>query len=189
MTRPETPTAVLRDEHRLILRVADAFGEVLDRGAEDELDYQAVTDCLSFFRLFADACHHGKEEGILFPELERRGLSRHRGPLAATLYEHWQGRGFVKQMADALPAARGGNARSGHILRNAARSYIDLMRGHIAKEDRDLFDMADRLIPESACRRLCGAYEVVCGRRFRSMTKAQLQELAADLTDRFALVD
>ncbi|MFQ5747771.1 MAG: hemerythrin domain-containing protein [Gemmatimonadota bacterium] len=189
MTRPDTPTAVLRDEHRLILRVADALEEILVRGADEGLDHAAVAECITFFRQFAGACHHGKEEDILFPELERRGLPRHRGPIAVMLYEHRQGRAFIKQMADALPAARAGNERSGHILRNASRGYIDLIRSHILKEDRVLFDMADGMIPDPACRELCGAYERVCARKFRSRTKAQLEELAADITERFALAE
>jgi hemerythrin-like domain-containing protein len=37
---------------------------------------------LAFFRTFTDTCHHGKEEGYLFPALEAIGVSRKNGPEA-----------------------------------------------------------------------------------------------------------
>jgi len=71
-----TPTAVLRDEHVLILEVADTLERMLADEADGvPLDFDAVDRCITFFRLFADACHHGKEEDLLFPELTTRDRS------------------------------------------------------------------------------------------------------------------
>ena len=68
MDRPENPrgaagvraTSLLRDEHKKILEVVD----VLDRLTDDMLtdrgpDLDSFARCVAFFRLFADACHHG----------------------------------------------------------------------------------------------------------------------------------
>ena len=82
----DTPTAVLRDEHRLILQVIDVLESLLNSGAADgEYDFDALDRCTSFFRLFADACHHGKEEDLLFPELEAKGIPREGGPIGVML--------------------------------------------------------------------------------------------------------
>jgi hemerythrin-like domain-containing protein len=35
---------------------------------------------LAFFRTFTDTCHHGTEEGYLFPALEAIGVSRRKRP-------------------------------------------------------------------------------------------------------------
>ena len=71
----------------------------------DPLDYDLVAQCIIFFRLFADACHHGKEEDLLFTELEAQGMPRDAGPIAVMLDEHAQGRALVRTMAAALEQA------------------------------------------------------------------------------------
>jgi hemerythrin-like domain-containing protein len=42
------------------------------------LNEQDARDAASFFRAFADKCHHGKEGDLLFPALEAKGFPRRR---------------------------------------------------------------------------------------------------------------
>lgn len=182
MAASDTPTAVLREEHQLILQVIDALESLLDHGAQaGAYDFDAVERCISFFRLFADACHHGKEEDLLFPELEARGIPRDGGPIGVMLAEHTQGRAFVRAMREALPQARAGEPASLDALIGAGRGYIELLRGHINKEDNVLFMMADRIVDPASCTQLCGKYADVCSGKFEGQTKQQLQELAAEI--------
>jgi len=179
MNAPET-TAVLREEHVRILQIASALEKLLDvRPAP--LDLDTVQKCVRFFRLFADACHHGKEEDLLFPELESRGMPHKSGPIAVMLHEHRLGREFVGAMADAVEGAREGDERAMSRLVNAGRGYIDLIRAHITKEDHVLFNMADQMVDAPACQRLCAAYDDVCESSFEGCTKAQLEALADDI--------
>ncbi len=179
MTIPET-TSVLRDEHRRILQVTAALERLIDDGAAP-LDFDAIERCVRFFRLFADACHHGKEEDLLFPELESRGMPRESGPIAVMLHEHRLGRELVSAMARALPGARAGDDTSRSRMVNAARGWADLIRAHILKEDHMLFQLADEMVDASACLRLCAAYDVVCASTFEGCTKAQLEALADEI--------
>ena len=186
----ETATSRLRDEHQLILRVADAMQSLLaDGAASGELDVDTLADCVTFIRQFADACHHGKEEDLLFPQLEAAGMPRDRGPIAVMLYEHEQGRALAGHMANSLDGARQGDERAHATLVNAARGYIELIRGHILKEDNVLFEMADQVVRGPACQRLCGDYGEVCARRFDGRTKEELQDLATSIAQRAGLPD
>ncbi len=187
MAGTDTATEVLRDEHVHILEVAEVLERILD-GIEQGAgpDFGSLDECVQFFRLFADACHHGKEEDLLFPELEVRGLPRQTGPIAVMLNEHRQGRAFVGHMADALPKAQKGDEQAWRILANAGRGYIELIRGHILKEDNVLFNMADTMVTGAACATLCDAYDVVCTRRFEGRTKEELEQLAGSLLDKYA---
>ena len=178
-TTPETATSRLRDEHQLILRVAAAMQTLIAAADDDRWEFDAFEDCITFIRLFADACHHGKEEDLLFPELEKAGMPRDQGPIAVMLYEHQQGRAYAHHMAAALADARTGDTTARATLRNAAHGYVDLIRGHIMKEDQVLFNMADQMVRGPGCQSLCAAYGVVCARRFEGHTKEQLQELGA----------
>ncbi|MFQ5554397.1 MAG: hemerythrin domain-containing protein [Acidimicrobiia bacterium] len=178
-----TATAILRDEHQLILQVAGVLDAIVSDGATpDSLDFDSIEECVAFFRLFADACHHGKEEDLLFPELEAHGLPREDGPIAVMLYEHQVGRAFVRGMAESVAGARTGDAAAVAALLEHARGYIDLIRAHIDKEDNVLFEMADNMVVGASCTRLCADYDVVCGRRFEGRTVEQLESMAAALT-------
>lgn len=184
----DTPTAELREEHRLILKVVDVLEELVDRGAmSDDLDAEGVKQCITFFRQFTDACHHGKEEGLLFPELQAHGMPAHGGPIAVMLEEHRIGRGLVGRMAESLDAVGNGESRGEQTARliGAARDYIDLIRGHISKEDGVLFDMADLMIVGPACARLCEAYGTTCLGHLDGHTREELEVLAGTLVEKY----
>jgi len=185
MASEPTATKGLREEHQWILKVAGALDEILAREAEQGLDFDAIEECVSFIRLFADACHHGQEEDLLFPELMAMGMPKETGPLAVMLKEHEMGRAYARHMVKSLPGARDGEPDARQVLVNAARGYINLIRAHINKEDHVLFNMADQMVRGSACRSLCDAYGVVCQRRFEGMTKEELESLAAGLLEKY----
>lgn len=177
----EQATKVLRDEHQLILKVVAALEELLE---SPSLDLEAAADCVSFFRLFVDACHHGQEEGLLFPELEATGMPREQGPIAVMLEEHRIGRALVGRMREALPGVREGDDAADATFRDAARNYVYLIRGHIRKEDGVLFTHADHVLGGPACARLCEGYEEICAMKFEGCTKAQLEDLADRIVKR-----
>jgi hemerythrin-like domain-containing protein len=180
-----TPTGMLREEHQLILRVLDVLQKIVENGASGEWDVDGMEECVAFFRLFADACHHGKEEDLLFPELGARGMPKDEGPIAVMLFEHRQGRALVAQMAQTLEGARSGEEVSIARFDNGARAYVALLRGHIYKEDNVLFNMADFMFDAPGCQRLCGAYDAVCARRFEGRTKQELEDIAGNLLNRY----
>ncbi len=186
-----TATRNLRDEHRLILEVVGVLERILDstNGAEPGdargTDLDSLQACVEFFRLFTDACHHGKEEDILFPELVSHGMPRDHGPIAVMLHEHEIGRGLVRRIARAIERAREGDATAAAELDAAGRDYVALIRGHILKEDDILFKMADGLVTGPACQRVCGRYHEVCGRSFEGHTHADLESLAEGLREAY----
>ncbi len=176
-------TAVLREEHRLILQVVDRLDRAVGSGGVvSDGDLELARDCVAFFKLFVDACHHAKEEDLLFPALEEQGMPHDAGPIAVMLEEHRLGRELVGRMARALEDENTDAARA--ELGRAARDYIALIRQHIGKEDGVLFTMADRMVTPKACQRLLEAYGRADACAFDRRTKAQLETLAASITAR-----
>ena len=110
----------------------------------------ARPDKQKFFREFADRCHHGKEEDLLFPALEAQGFPRDAGPTAVMRMEHEQGRAAVRGMAESLAAAAAGDRAGLEHWLHSARIYIELLRAHIQKEDHCLFGMAEEALPAAA---------------------------------------
>lgn len=142
-------TDILMQEHRAIeraLNVLDAAAVRLEAGASVPPDL--LEGAMQFIRLFADRCHHGKEEGYLFPALERSGLPKDAGPLAVMQTDHDDGRALVRSMGDALAQMAAGNRSVVPAFCRSAREFSALLRSHIMKEDQVLFVMADMRLPQ-----------------------------------------
>src|SRR4030043_258551 len=66
------PTQDLYEEHGgiiLMLKIMGKIAEKLKKG--EEVKKEHLSRIVEFLRNFADKCHHGKEEGILFPVAEK----------------------------------------------------------------------------------------------------------------------
>lgn len=171
-------TTVLRKEHDAILRMLDVTEEVARQlDAQQPVPPQMLLDLLEFFHLFADRCHHGKEEGLLFPLLERKGLPRAGGPVGVMLYEHEEGRALVREMLEAAEAYRGGVAEAGSRWSLAARRYAALLRQHIGKENNILFVMAENLMTPAEQDELAAAFEKVEAEKMGAGTHERLHAL------------
>lgn len=137
-------TQDLRNEHDAILHVLQILDKAL---ADDTMDDAAMLkfggELLHFLKIFADKCHHGKEENFLFVELTRSGVPNQGGPVGVMLQEHQQGREYIAAMSSAF------ESRDLDAFKAAAVQYRDLLVNHIAKENNALFVMADRLLDEA----------------------------------------
>jgi hemerythrin-like domain-containing protein len=131
----------LRREHDAILsalRILQAMNRKIAAGTPvPRADLERFT---GFLKEFADTCHHGKEEGILFPALADAGIPAEGGPVGVMLSEHAQGRRYIGEMEAAIAAAD--NAR----FAASADAYASLLTAHIQKENNVLFPMADKVI-------------------------------------------
>jgi len=141
---------VLMDEHRLIEQVLgslETFAAEIEGGLRPER--RLLADYGAFFREFADAGHHGKEEDILFRRMNERGVPRETGPVAVMLYEHKAGRGHVSALRQVGDGAGPLAAAETQLVLESASAFVPLLRAHIQKEDRILYPMAVRLLTGS----------------------------------------
>lgn len=155
-------TRTLREEHQVILRVLACFETALKAPQPSARSIaETFAPFIEFFRGFADACHHQKEEGYLFPALERAGLPHEGGPIGCMLEEHDRGRAHVKAIAAAIELT--GNAGAGALdtVVTEGEAYIELLRDHIHKEDNVLFEMADEIIVGDDAARLAEQFSVL----------------------------
>lgn len=143
----------------MILKVLDCFEIALSNARESShVSTTVFAPFIEFFRDYTDQCHHCKEEGQLFPCLERRGVPREGGPIGCMLREHQLGRAHVKEIDEAVGAADQGNEEAVRTVLEEGAAYLDLLRNHIIKEDNVLFEMADQLIQGADLAELTTAY-------------------------------
>lgn len=152
-------TQVLREEHEGILTML----AIVEKAAWRLRDGKSVPNDLmvnaaDFFSGFADKCHHGKEEGRLFPKLVEHGIPDESGPVGVMKAEHVRGREFIRAMRTAAEQYMHGNKEVISALVANTLGYVQLLRQHINKENQILFALADQRIPEAEQRELAQFY-------------------------------
>jgi hemerythrin-like domain-containing protein len=148
-------TALLSEEHRVIERLLVVIEKLTSLPlTESRDDWKTALDVI---RGFADGCHHLKEEKVLFPALEERGVPVEGGPVGMMLMEHEEGRQYVRSMATALENPDMERARA--LLVRNAQSYIRLLREHIQKENDVLFRIAEDTLTAGEQKDLLRAFE------------------------------
>ena len=147
----------LRTEHVAIMQGLDILEQMVKalkkKGTLDTLD---TNDMMNFLHLFADKCHNGKEEGIMFPAMETAGISSEKGLIGQLLHEHTQGRQFVANIGASVQNGALNQAE----FAEAATAYISLMRTHIKKENDVLFPMGDKALPSKEQAQLLTQFEI-----------------------------
>jgi hemerythrin-like domain-containing protein len=181
-----SPTDILTDEHRVIEQVLDCLEKIVERSESDrKLDKQSAREAVSFFRNFADRCHHAKEEDHLFPAMETRGFPRDGGPTGVMIYEHQQARDHVRKLGENIEAAAEGDPAAFQKFAHHARAYSNLLRNHIEKEDHCLFTMANQALTVEDQQEVLAAFRKVEAEEIGAEVHEQYVSIANGLADRF----
>src|SRR5512146_2547959 len=123
--------ADLLNDHQAILSALNILEKMVAAEKKNEpVHPQDIQSFIGFLKEFADKCHHGKEEGLLFPAMIGAGVPDRGGPIGGMMSEHVTGRGFIHEMGEALTPAF-----DPVRFAKAARGYIALLRAHIQKEN------------------------------------------------------
>lgn len=155
-------TEDLKHEHNAVLVALQILDKVATAvAAKDDQAPGHLEQLLDFFKGFVDRCHHGKEEDVLFPELERRGVPRDGGPIGVMLSDHEVGRGHVRAIAEGLERVKRGDAGGAVAITEHAKAYQQMLQAHIQKENNVLFPMADRVVPGDVADKLYEQFEVI----------------------------
>ena len=156
---------LMKNEHEYIKRmlsvVRNMCMEFIDEGELDYGDFESVID---FIRNFADGHHHNKEEILLFNRMvDNIDTIGEKLITHGMLVEHDLGRLYVSNLEKSLNQFKAGDNESKlDIIANAV-SYANLLSSHIDKEDRVIFEFANRELDRELLDivdRECDKYEV-----------------------------
>ena len=139
--REMMPIGPLMIEHRLIERMIAAVSREVDRVENGgEPDPEFVETAVDFIRSYADECHHGKEEDILFRELAKKKLSKeHRQVMQDLIGEHAMARDTVRNLVDARLRYSAGDETMIEGIKQSISFLVDFYPRHIEKEDKHFF--------------------------------------------------
>jgi hemerythrin-like domain-containing protein len=135
------PIAPLMIEHRLIERLIARLGVEAERVRVGQpVDPNFVERAVDFIRSYADRCHHGKEEDILFRDLAAKSLSpEHARVMQELADEHVQARGLVRALIEAKDRFVRGEPGATRDVADLLERIAVFYPPHIEKEDRHFF--------------------------------------------------
>jgi hemerythrin-like domain-containing protein len=135
------PIGPLMIEHRLIERMIDVMKEeLLLIEKEKKADPEFIEMAVDFIRTYADRCHHGKEEDILFRDLGVRKLTdEHKRTMEELVEEHKWGRKVTARLVEANTRYIQGNKEALSVIMESMKTLIEFYPKHIEKEDKHFF--------------------------------------------------
>lgn len=140
----------LKHDHRVIQEVVagmSAVADLLDSGKQ--VDPSILGDLVQFLAVFADHCHHDKEERYLFPLLATKANAATKRQLQLLEQEH----GAAAQLVGELAKASAAYIENPLVMRYRVvallRRLVELYPAHIWKEDYLLFPMAQQSLSEA----------------------------------------
>ncbi|HEX7361725.1 MAG TPA: hemerythrin domain-containing protein [Bryobacteraceae bacterium] len=152
-------TNVLEREHEAIHRVIAAVSITAEKlDADEPFDFGILLDFSAFLHDFSEAHHHAKEERLLFPLLEAKGVPASGCPIAVLHHEHEKGRALLKQLDDAIQVFLTTGAAK-EDLTQTLRSMVQLYVDHMWKEDYLLLPMANKVLSDEDQAALCDQFE------------------------------
>jgi hemerythrin-like domain-containing protein len=135
------PIVPLKTEHGLIDQMIKLVrDETLKIATKDEFNPVFIDTTVDFLRTYADRTHHGKEEDILFRDLEDKGLSTEdRQMMEELMEEHVYARETVDELVKAKERALQGDSEALETVVEKLATLIELYPEHIKKEDNVFF--------------------------------------------------
>jgi hemerythrin-like domain-containing protein len=179
-------TEILRQEHKVIERILPVLEEAARRVEHGRsLDADIFPEIIDFMRVFADQCHHAKEEAQLFPVLKESGIDTDGGLVGALVEEHREARALVGKLAG--HAAKIDEVESAAEVAAITRVYIRLLKMHIEKEDVTLMPLVDRTLKPEQQMSLAVIFEDVEDEEPCKGSYDRYRELVSELEERLEI--
>lgn len=135
------PVNLLMAEHRLIERMIKLMATEFQRiSYGEDADTVFIATAVDFIRMYADKCHHGKEEAILFRDAAKKPLAPElKKILEELLEEHTFGRNTTKNLLKANESYSKGTTQAKEEIKVCLKALAEFYPKHIEKEDNHFF--------------------------------------------------
>lgn len=133
----------LIQEHKTILHALELLQKIQEKEnltTETQLTYYG--ELAYFLEIFADKCHHGKEENNMYHTLAPLGDEREKALIITLIEEHVEARALVRRIRGAAEAGDLSGAAK------AAEEYSILLLEHIHRENEEMFPATEYRISE-----------------------------------------
>jgi len=134
-------------EHRSITAVLDTVSALVRSAAEEGAPFEAASfhAMLHYLEIFPERHHHPKEEEFLFPAIRARTAEAN-DVLDRLQRQHGAGEEALHVLQQKLVRAEHGGAADLASFAEAARTFVERYRAHLAIEESELMPIARRAL-------------------------------------------
>ena len=182
------PIVFLMKEHRVIEDMVKALSIELDRERKQKsVDFPFLDTAIDFFKTYADRCHHGKEEGILFRGLSKKHLSaEHKEMMKTLVEEHVFARKTVGSLLESRQSFDQEDANALEKIIVVLEDLAVFYPRHIEKEDQRFFHPVMEYFSEEERENMVREFhdfdENLIHERYMEIAERSLRLKSADLT-------
>ena len=135
------PIGPLMTEHRLIEKMIFLMeNEIIKMRKHNKANPRFIDIAVDFIRMYADRTHHGKEEDILFRDLEKKEISpNHEKIMQELVEEHVWARDKVARLVQAKNEYIKGDVKKIDEIIELMSKIVEFYPNHIKKEDKHFF--------------------------------------------------
>jgi len=146
-----TPADLFLVEHDLIRRVITVLDRESERiGEGRDVDPVFIDRMVDFIYTYGERVHHGKEEEVLFRELDSKPLSpKHRQMMESLAREHVEMRHLAEDLMEAREKYAEGNEEALQTVEDTIDRLSDLYPGHFRTEKETFFPAARSYLDDS----------------------------------------
>jgi hemerythrin-like domain-containing protein/beta-phosphoglucomutase-like phosphatase (HAD superfamily) len=154
--KPSTETSsgrvfevIFEEEHILAKRIVVCGAKIAAALAakQQPLPLTSMDILVYLTQHFVEPFHHKKEENILFPLAQARGMPA--AKLSLTIAEHDQGRAYFKGMETALMRIHAGDQRAASDFEVCLKGFVELYKAHGPYENDVLFPEIGKLLTDA----------------------------------------
>lgn len=177
------PIALLMIEHRQIERMMPVLREEARRARAGEVDAGRIDALVDFIRTYADRCHHGKEEDILFVAMQGKPLPPEtQSTMGRLIEDHKVSRENVRTVVEANRRYRLGEAGALADMASALERLANLYPDHIAVEDKAFFIPSMELFSKEEQARMLAQFQNFDRHLVHQIYRAKMDSLASGPT-------
>jgi hypothetical protein len=170
-------------EHEMIERAMAVLRQCLDRLDESAANPVQMMRAMDFLLEFGDRIHNRKEEELLFPLMQQRGIPVEGGPLGVMLMEHQAERELLSAML--MQAKELGNAsgEEKEDYRGRGLEYLKIRAEHIWKENDVLFKMGQRVTDEQDNTNLLAGFTRINNETYGDRAQQQFLQMLQEVEE------
>jgi hemerythrin-like domain-containing protein len=155
------PTENLSKEHSDILELLGIMSRISKNIISNKVFYTSdIEEIIDFLKHFIEKSHHKKEE-VFYPILSGVDHLKDKEELSVMLYEHVLARNYLKDINSCVINCKIGNSFSQELLAESMMKYVVLLKGHINKEEKIIFPMADKVLNDTQQKEVYSQFEKI----------------------------
>lgn len=170
-------------EHEMIERAMAVLKQCLDNLDAAIKNPVQMMRAIDFLLEFGDKIHNRKEEELLFPLMQQRGIPVEGGPLGVMLMEHQAERELLGAML--MQAKELKNAAEGEKeeYRSKGLDYLKIRAEHIWKENDVLFKMGQRVTDEQDNANLLSGFNRINAETYGASARGKFQQMLREVEE------